>query len=335
MKLAAAFLVTTLGLSAQQPRIANARLENRSASNLQSTFQAAVSAAESPAWIAWTVPSVKGHGESCCWNNGYRGCGLEGQPKANISSGPVMLEGSSTLAILFRLEHHAVDKMRIVSGECDLDAGGLPVILLNGVRPADSIALLESMMKPDQYQALEAIAMHEDPAVDPALERFGNASQPEKLREKLGFALAAFRGKRGFDLLKRLNANEASDRVREKNMFAFSIIQQPQAVDFLLDAARNDKSPRVRSQALFWIAHKAGERQKAAIKDAVENDPEVEVKKKAVFALHQLPEGQGIPMLIDLARTNKSQEVRKQAMFWLGQSKDPRALSFFQEVLGR
>jgi hypothetical protein len=25
--------------------------------------------------------------------------------------------------------------------------------------------------------------------------------------------------------------------------------------------------------------------------------------------------------------------VRKQAMFWLGQSRDPRALAFFEEVL--
>jgi hypothetical protein len=27
--------------------------------------------------------------------------------------------------------------------------------------------------------------------------------------------------------------------------------------------------------------------------------------------------------------------VRKQAMFWLGQSKDPRALKFFEEILSR
>jgi len=27
--------------------------------------------------------------------------------------------------------------------------------------------------------------------------------------------------------------------------------------------------------------------------------------------------------------------VRKQAMFWLGQSRDPRALDFFAEVLGK
>jgi len=334
MKLASLFLLAAFGLSAQQPRLVNAKLETRAAGNLQTTFQSAVSATELPVWLAWTVPAVKGHGESCCWTNGSRGCGLEGQPHGLTNSGPVMLEGSSTLVILFRAEHHAIDKTRTVSGDCELDAGGLPVVLFTGVRPSDSVALLEANMKPEHYSALDAIAMHDDPSADAALERFANASQPLKIREKLGFALAAFRGKRGFELLKRLNAAEPDDRIRDKNMFAFSVSKEPQAVDILIDAAKHDKSPRVRSQALFWMAHKAGEREKAALKDAVENDPETEVKKKAVFALSQLPEAQGVPMLIDLSRSNKNPEVRKQAMLWLGQSKDPRALAFFQEVLG-
>jgi hypothetical protein len=34
-----------------------------------------------------------------------------------------------------------------------------------------------------------------------------------------------------------------------------------------------------------------------------------------------------------VAKNNRNPEVRKQAMFWLGQSQDPRALTFFEEVL--
>jgi hypothetical protein len=40
-----------------------------------------------------------------------------------------------------------------------------------------------------------------------------------------------------------------------------------------------------------------------------------------------------VPKLIEVARNNKNAVVRKQAMFWLGQSNDPRALKFFEEVL--
>jgi HEAT repeat protein len=57
------------------------------------------------------------------------------------------------------------------------------------------------------------------------------------------------------------------------------------------------------------------------------------VKRQAVFALSQLPRGEGVTRLIDVAKNNRNPAVRKQAMFWLGQSQDPRALAFFEEVL--
>jgi hypothetical protein len=38
-------------------------------------------------------------------------------------------------------------------------------------------------------------------------------------------------------------------------------------------------------------------------------------------------------MLIDIAKTNKSASLRKKAIFWLGQSGDPAALRFFEDIL--
>ena len=103
----------------------------------------------------------------------------------------------------------------------------------------------------------------------------------------------------------------------------------------LVALAKSDPEAHIRGQALFWLAHRAGQKEIAAINGAIASDPATEVKKKAVFALQQLPKDQGIPLLIQVARANGNPEVRKQAMFWLGQSKDPRALAFFQEVLGK
>ena len=61
--------------------------------------------------------------------------------------------------------------------------------------------------------------------------------------------------------------------------------------------------------------------------------PQPELVVPAVFALSQMPKDEGVPLLINVARTHANPAVRKQAMFWLGQSKDPRALKFFEEVL--
>jgi len=115
--------------------------------------------------------------------------------------------------------------------------------------------------------------------------------------------------------------------------FAFSVSHEPAAVDDLIRMVHEDSSDHVRAQALFWLAHKAGKRAVGAITEAIENDPDTRLKRSAVFALTQMPPDEGVPLLIQVARSNKNPEVRKQAFFWLGQSKDPRALAFFEEVL--
>ena len=107
------------------------------------------------------------------------------------------------------------------------------------------------------------------------------------------------------------------------------------AAKVLIPLARSDPRTRVRSQALFWLSQRAGDEALKTIGSAVSDDPEIEVKRRAVFALSQLPRGEGVPMLIDLARNHRLPEVRRQAMFWLGQSKDPRAVEFFEEILTR
>ena len=105
------------------------------------------------------------------------------------------------------------------------------------------------------------------------------------------------------------------------------------ALDTLIKLARTADSTHVRGQALFWLAQRAGQKAVGTITEAIDKDPETEVKKRAVFALSQLPRDEGVPLLINVARTNANPAVRKQAIFWLGQSKDPRALKFFEEIL--
>ena len=128
-----------------------------------------------------------------------------------------------------------------------------------------------------------------------------------------------------------------SDSQSESNgaLFAISQHQGSGALNMLVELAQHDASSHVRRQALFWLAQRAGERASATISNAIENDPDGEVKKSAVFALSQLPKDEAIPKLIAVARSQRNPEVRKQAFFWLGQSQDPRAFAFIQEVLSK
>lgn len=118
-------------------------------------------------------------------------------------------------------------------------------------------------------------------------------------------------------------------------IFAISQHAGNEATDILIDKAKKDTSTHVREQALFWLAQRAGAKSAAAIVDAIINDPDTGVKKKAVFALSQLPHDEGVPKLIEVAKTQRNPEVRKQAFFWLGQTHDPRALAYIEDVLTR
>jgi hypothetical protein len=146
--------------------------------------------------------------------------------------------------------------------------------------------------------------------------------------------LTSVRPADGVAWLSRL-AGSDTRRLADGAMTALAMHADPGALDWLLTAARTADSPRVRGQALFWLSQRAGQRAVGAISEALDRDPDTDVKKRAVFALSQLPSDEGVPRLIDVARSHSNKAVRKQAFFWLGQSKDPRALAFFREVLAK
>lgn len=338
---------------AQQPRITNAKLETRAVTaGLDRAFQSIVSAGNGPAWVGYAERAVPGDHQMCCYssfedaagNRCCRGCALEGERAGvNVSSapGPVSLESPGYIFVLFRIEQHAVDRIRTFSADCELDGGGLPIHWLTDVPAAESIGLLSGFAAETAADhrrsegALAAIALHAGPAADEALEKFVAPGQPDSLRERASFWLGSARGRRGFEVLRRVVTEDSSDRVREKAVFGLNVSKEPEAVVVMIQVAKKDPSAHVRGQALFWLAHKAGQKADTAITEAIENDPDTDVKKRAVFALQQLPPDEGVPLLIQVARANKNPAVRKQAMFWLGQSNDPRAVRFFEEVLLR
>ncbi len=51
--------------------------------------------------------------------------------------------------------------------------------------------------------------------------------------------------------------------------------------------------------------------------------------------LSQRRDDPSLDKLIDIARRDPDTQVRKKAMFWLGQSRDPRAVQFFKDILRR
>lgn len=295
-------------------------------------------------WLSWSVPSAA-DGNACCWDNREsrpaQSCSLASDRYGMNMSSDDGRPGDPTLVVYAHVAGGEVDRLRVYSASCRVDRAGESVQDIADVNPAESVAYLEGLVKGGNGEratrrrsdgALSAIAMHDDRSADAALERVAREGETKQLRHSAAFWLGNTRERAGYEALVRLRgAGDAS--FREHLTFCFSQSKVAEAPTTLIDMAKNDPSPRVRGQALFWIAQKARKKADADVIRTATEDPDVEVKKKAVFALSQIPNGEGVPDLIRVAQENKNREVRKQAMFWLGQSKDPRALAFFEKVL--
>jgi hypothetical protein len=273
-----------------QPKLTNARVTEQAVTRgLGDTINQLTSASTSTLWIAYAMPVENGSSSMCCWSGGFDGRGNDaccGTCRLEPGSGTTFrsndstnlatrLEPRDTFFVFYRVENKRIERIRIFSEDCGLDAGNAQVVWLTGVKPADSISFLSTL------------------------------------------ALSS----------------DATDRRMKGAVSAIAQHAGNDAVTPLVRLGREAPDTKVRSEALFWLSQRAGARAMAAITDAIEHDPETQVKKQAVFALSQLPAGEGVPKLIEVARTNANPAVRKQAMFWLGQSKDPRALSFFEQIL--
>jgi hypothetical protein len=295
MKAAATLALFALTLAAQPRLLTNAKVDTRSAAaGLEREFRGLLTLEPQPAWIGWTVPSVRSYGLGCEYvsHDGWSAPGV------------IHLEPPDHAVILFRVVNHGLERIRALSPDCEIDAGGVPVHWLNDVKPAESVGLLASLAADSEIRsngALGAIAVHDDAAADTALDRFAAAGQPEDLRRRAIGWLGSARGRHGLKTLRSLLSSDASTTLRERVIGAIASSREPDALGLVISTARNDRDSQV--------------------------------QRRAISALGNLPAGKGVPVLIEIAQAGKSVEVRKHAMNALEQTHDPRALAFFEQVL--
>jgi HEAT repeat protein len=318
-------IAVALPLAAQPKLLVNAKVDTRTAAaGLEQAFRPLVAAQPQPAWIAYSVPSTKVNLGCDYVRDGWT------QP------GVIHLEPPDHAVIFFRVDGGAVERIRTLSPDCQIDAGDLPVHWLSDVKPSESVTLLDTFAtQRERFMdgAMSAIASHADQAADAALLRFLAPTQPESIRLRVVSWFGPYRGRRGFDVLKKLIAGDPSDRVRERAISTLGNSKEPEAFDLLVSTARKDPDPRMRMQAISALNRHSGPKVLAIFQEAIENDPDRQVKRRAVGALQAMPDGEGIPLLIQLAKATPDNELRKQAMNSLGQSRDGRAVNFFEEVL--
>jgi hypothetical protein len=318
-------IAAALPLAAQPKLLVNAQVDTKSAaSGLEQTLRPLISAQPQPAWIGYSVPSVRS----------FLGC--EYVRDGVGQTGVVHLEPPDHAVILLRIEGNEIQRIRTVSPDCEIDAGDLPVHWLNDVKPSESVAWLLSLAeKRDNYStsALNAIARHSDPAAEAVLKRYLDPAQPSAVRVRALNWYGENRGRAGYEMLKNLALNDLDERVRERAVSLIGGSREPDSVDLLIGIARKDPNPRLRMAAISALNRTGGKKVLDTLQYSIDNDPDLSVKRRAVSTLQNMPDGEGIPLLIQLAKNTKDNEIRKQAMNSLSNSHDMRAVTFFEDVL--
>ena len=251
-------LAAVLPLSAQSP-VVNAVVERRTPSGDFARDVQSVASRPAAAWIGYRVPIQRRRDVSIV---SYEGC-----------CGRCRLAPPTDLVVLARVQGGAVAELRPLAVDCDMDAGGMPLVWYDGVSADASVAWLSTLVTQSETErrrsenALSAIAQHAGAAASKALVQFAQTG-----------------------------------------------------------------TTQMRGRALSWLAQRAANEALPAI-DAALKDPELEVKKQAVNALVRFPNQEGVPKLIEVARSHSNAEVRRHAMLRLGDTKDPRAVEFFAQIL--
>ena len=191
-------LVATVGALAQTPQIQNGRVETRAVTSLSRDVAALTAQTGATAqWVAWQVPMIDGERGLCCtyYSDGMtspvRGCAVEpteGHPAFPVPSGPVHLEAGTTLTVFMRLLDKRIERMRVLSDDCPVDAGGRDVKWLTGVSGADSVAFLKDLALNEKLDvdvrsrlslaAVRGLALHRDPSAVGVLIELASASAP-------------------------------------------------------------------------------------------------------------------------------------------------------------
>ena len=126
---------------------------------------------ERATWVAYRVPMAGAPRRMCCFELSPRPAECCGQCRLDGGDGVVLaaanaaaasrlvLEPPTDMHVFVRVENGTVGRVRTFSPDCDIDAGGMPVVWLDDVAVDDSVRWLASFARTTANTALEHTAI--------------------------------------------------------------------------------------------------------------------------------------------------------------------------------
>lgn len=240
--------------AAGQPTVVNAKLATHA---LSGSLSGELRRVTGPAWVGYAMPAAKPGSNSCCSSDRSRGCSLEGGRGVTVNNGgksgspkPVKLEGSKEIAVLIRVDRGEVETVHVFSIDCELDAGGLPLIWLTGVSTSESATLLKGLAPKG---ALVALALQGGKEAETVLIELARTAQTGHKRSEALFWLAQRAGDKAIGVIGQAIEDDPDTGVKKQAVFALSQLPKDEGVPKLIEVARSHRNPAVRKQAFFWL----------------------------------------------------------------------------------
>jgi len=179
--------------------------------------------------------------------------------------------------------------------------------------------------------AVFGISQARNPQSKQILTELATSSTSLEIKKAAIFGLVQSEGDAAIDQLIKIYDTDREPEIGKQITFALAQTGSPRAAAKLLEIAKTGYDPEVRKQAIFWL----GQRPNSAelLISLYDSESDQETKGQILFALSQSGGKAGLKKLLDVASHDKSVDLRKRAIFWLGQSQDPEAQKFLEDIL--
>jgi len=228
--------------------------------------------------------------------------------------------------------------MQTAKNDPDQETREQAVFWLGQVRADRAVPLLEDLLKNSadkeiKNKALFALSQQSAARAGQVLRDFAERdSEDEELREQAIFWLGQKSGEDNANYLKGLYGRMKTDALKEKIIFSLS--QRRGNGEWVMNIALDPKeSIEMRKHALFWAGQNGGASTEA-FASLYDKMTDQEIKEQLIFVLSQRGrDGRALEKLMEIAKSDKDKELRSKAIFWLGQSRDPRAAKFLEDLI--
>ncbi|MFN2570070.1 MAG: HEAT repeat domain-containing protein [Gemmatimonadales bacterium] len=231
--------------------------------------------------------------------------------------------------------------LNAVRSDPDQEVREQAVFWLSQVPGDETVAALDSILRGStdtdiQDKAIFALSQHRSTRAGAILRAYAERRDaPGELREKTIFWLGQNRSADNAQFLKDLYKKLDDDDLKEKVIFSLSQMGGTDNYRWLMDIALDQHEQiEIRKKALFW----AGQGNSVDVADLVrlyDSMTDREMKEQLIFVYSQRRETAALDKLFAIGKNDPDRELRKKAIFWIGQSRDPRAAQYLQELINQ